>query len=64
MKRRLVNKILELDDPELLTTLDKMIDLYEETNKESNPFTTLPDQGSANNEIADLQGDIDEVFGK
>jgi hypothetical protein len=63
-KMQLVNKILEIEDPELLRTLQKIIKLHEQTKEPSLPFPPdVPDRKGTDQDLHDLQKDINEVFG-
>jgi hypothetical protein len=63
-KMQLVNKILEIEDPELLRTLQKIIDLHEQAKEPPLPFPPdVPNQKGTGSELDDLKKDIDEVFG-
>lgn len=62
-KMQLVNKILEIEDPELLRTLRKIIDLHEKAREPALPFPKVPDQNLKDEELEDLKKDIDEIFG-
>ncbi len=61
---QLVNKILEIDDPDLLATLRKIIDLHEQAGNPPLSFPETPDQNLQDGELEELKKDIDEVFGQ
>lgn len=65
-KMQLINKILEISDPQLLLTLNKIIELHEKAGEPTPPFpsTIRPEEQPVDKELEDLQGDIDEVFGR
>lgn len=63
-KMQLVNKILEIKDPELLRTLSKIIEVHEQAQEESLPFPPdVPGPKRRGLDLDDLQKDIDDVFG-
>lgn len=63
-KMQLVNKILEIDDPELLNTLRKVIDLHEQARESALPFPEVPDHRPKDEDLEDLKKDINEIFGQ
>ncbi len=63
-KLQLVNKILEIEDYQLLETINKLIDLYD-PKMETDVFfpQTISSKKSLDKDLDNIQNDIDEVFG-
>ncbi len=63
LKLQLIEKVLEIPDLQLLKTIDKIIELYHEKNERPSPFSHNESPEKPGDEIADLQQEINDLFG-
>lgn len=63
-KLQLVKKILEIEDIQVLQMIGKIMDLHEQTGSGDLPAVLPSSKKTLSREAADLQKDIDEIFGQ